>query len=223
MQQSSLILNFYLSDWHKRSASSRGSKRLQLATACGPLPSLYDFIQPQLYSLRKTNLKLSIYPSEIHFMLLDSVISNATSNMVQHHFTAVKHKSYFIILSNNYIVCLPVHSHEHVILKNSDVRGFSYRHWKEQTRHRALMLMMLSTFWFCLQDWCIGTYSSIQNTTCFISVGYVLVICFWLLKAVFKFDYHLNPFELVIRHTFVTWKSPCHIEKVSSISELLIN
>lgn len=51
---------------------------------------------------------------------------------------------------------------------------------------------------------CIGTYGSIQNTTCFISVGYVLVICFWLLKAVFKFDYHLNPFELVVRHTLAT-------------------
>lgn len=57
---------------------------------------------------------------------------------------------------------------------------------------------------------CIRTYGSIQNTTCFISVGYVLVICFWLLKAVFKFDYHFNPFELVIRHTFVT------VEKSSS-------
>ena len=128
MQQSSLILNFYSSDWHKWSASSRASKCLQLAAARGPLPSLYDCIQLQLFGLRKTNLKLSIYPSEIHLILLDSLISNATSNMVQRHFTAVKHKSYFIILSNNYIVCLPVRFHEHIILKNFAVRGSSYRY-----------------------------------------------------------------------------------------------
>lgn len=209
MQQSSLILNFYSSDWHKRSASSRDSECLQLAAARGSLPSLYDFMQPQLYGLRKTNLKLSIYPSEIHFILLDSLISNATSNMVQRHFTAVKHKSYFIILSNNYIVCLPVHSHEHVILKNSAGRGSSYRYWKEQTRCRAPKWRWALLIFFARLI-CIRTYGSIQNTTCFISVGYVLVICFWLLKAVFKFDYHFNPFELVIRHTFVT------VEKSSS-------
>lgn len=57
---------------------------------------------------------------------------------------------------------------------------------------------------------CIRTYGRIQNITCFISVGYVLVSCFWLLKAVFKFDHHLNPLELVIRQTCVT------VEKSSS-------
>lgn len=51
---------------------------------------------------------------------------------------------------------------------------------------------------------CIRTYGSIQNTTCLILVGYVLVLHFWLLKAVFKFDHHLNPFKFVIRHTSVT-------------------
>lgn len=196
------------------------------AACCGTQPSLYDFIQAQLYSLRKPNPKLSIYRSEIHFILLDSLISNATSNMAQRHFTAVKHKAYFIILSDNYIVCLPVHSHEHVILKNSTVRGSSYRYWKEQTRHRALkwhwaFLMMFARLI------CIRTYGSIRNTTCFISKGYVLEICFWLLKAVFKFDYHFKPLKLVIRHTFVTVekftshrKSP---PRISSVSELLIN
>lgn len=110
------------------------------AARCSPWPSpLSLWLHPApIICLRKTNLKLSIYPSEIHFILLDSLISNATSNMVQRHFTAVKHKSYFIMLSNNYIVCLPVHSHEHVILKNSAVRDSSYRYWKEQTRRRAL-------------------------------------------------------------------------------------
>lgn len=118
-------------------SSMRGSKCLQLAVACGPLPSLYDFIQPQLYGLRKTNLKLSTYPSEIHFILLDSLISNVTSNTVQRHCTAVKHKSYFIPLSNNYIGCPPAPSHAHVVLKSSALRGSPYRSWKEQTRCRA--------------------------------------------------------------------------------------
>lgn len=70
----------------------------------------------------------------------------------------------------------------------------------------------------------IQTYGSIQNTTCFIAVGYVPVTCFWLLKAVFKFDYHLNPSEWVIRHTFVTVeKSLSHrksIFRISSINKL---
>ena len=138
MQPSSLLLSCYSSDRRKRSASPRGSKCLQLATARGPLPSLYDFTQPQLYSLRQTNLKLSTYPPGIHLILLDSLISNATSNVVQRHFTAVKNKSYFITLSNNYTVCLPVCSHERAIGKNSAARGSSSGHREEQTRRRAL-------------------------------------------------------------------------------------
>lgn len=129
----------------------RGSKCPQLAMAPGPIPSLYDFSQPQLSS-PKTNLKISVYTSEIHLILLGSLISNATSNMIQCHFTALKHKSYFIILSNNYIVCLPVHSHEHVMLKNSPVRGFSYRYWKEQTRSRALKWCWALFDSFCKAD-----------------------------------------------------------------------
>lgn len=172
----------------------------------GTKPSPYDFIQTQLYSLRKPNPKLSIYHSANPFLLLlHSLISNATSDTAQHHFTAAKHKTYFIILSNNYIVCLPVHSHEHITLKNSTVSNSSHRYWKEQTSQRALKhhraFLMVSGRLRLVQ-----TYGSTQNTMCFISEGCALDICCWLLN----FDHHLNSFELVSRYTFLI------VEKSSS-------
>jgi len=119
--------------------------------------------------------------------------------MAQHHFTAAKHKTYFIILSNNYVVCLPVRSHECVTVKNFTVSSSSHRYWKEQTSQRAL-----KRHWaFLMRLRCVETYGSTQNMTCLISEGCALGICCWLLKAVFNFGYHFNSFELVTRHTFL--------------------
>lgn len=121
---------------------------------------------------------------------------------------------YFIMLSNNDIVCLQF-TPMNMSLWKTAVRGSSYRSWK-QTRHSPET--MLSTF--CLQGWLLvsGHMAAFKTLCASLSAGYILVICFWLLKALFKFDYHLNPLQLAIRHTFITVKkSSSHRKKIFCI------
>lgn len=140
--------------------------------------------------------------------------------MAQLHFPAAKHKPYFIMLPNNDIVCLQF-TPMNMSLWKTAVRGSSYRSWK-QTRHSPGM--MLSTFWFCLQGWSLvsGHMAAFKTLPASLSAGYILLICFWLLKALFKFVYRLKPLQLLIRHTCITVKKSSSHRKKSSISELLI-
>lgn len=119
-------------------------------------------------------------------------------------FSCSKHEPYFIMLPNEEIVCLQFTPMNMSLWKTAP-RASSDRSWK-QTRHSPER--MLSTFWFCLQGWSLGSghMAAFKTLPASLSAGCILLICFWLLKALFKFDYHLNPLQLVIRHTFITVK-----------------
>lgn len=119
-------------------------------------------------------------------------------------FLQLKHEPYFIMLANNDIVCLQF-TPMNMSLWKTALRASSYRSWKQT---RCSIETMLSTFWFCLQGWSLvsGHMAAFKTLCASLSAGYILVICFWLLKALFKFDYHLNSLQLVIRHTFITVK-----------------
>lgn len=129
---------------------------------------------------------------------------------------------YFIMLPNNDIVCLQF-TPMNMSLWKSALRASSDRSWK-QTRHSPETV--LSTFWFCLQGWSLvsGHMAAFKTLHAALSAGCIPVICFWLLKVLFKFDYHLNPLQLVIRQTLITVKKySSHRKKKSSVSELFIN